>query len=558
MKPLVCCFFFAVSLLVPTSALAAVTINEIAWPHTNFAVLLCSAWLLVGYFFVRTKGSPSWCLGKPSTNIFHEEMLVLGKMGLIVFLFLPSAVHGAVVINEIAWMGSKSSANDEWIELYNIGDASVSLAGWTLTDQNDLVIELSGALPTGAYGVLERTDDTSAPGSAFLLYTGALANTGATLTLRDSSNAIVDQVAGGEDWEAIGGNNETKDTAQYSAQGWITAAPTPGAENATEPSPTPKTEERSDGDSRGISSGTARAPVREVDRPRTLVPSTKQLELSITAPEVIYVNQPATFVAKPANIGETITDSLQYQWNFGDLHTATGERVEHTFAYPGQYLLTLHATYARHDEIYQTEVTVLPVTFSLTQNADGDVQIHNNSPYEVDVSGFSLAGEESVTFPPLSFIAPNGTVTIPKERIADLRLGQAQLFDRDGARLAALTDLGTDSDAVDPAPAQRLATRPSPATVAAASPNPSAATERFAFAESAATATRPTTTDALAVVRTTPDQTASSNRPTSNARLTAAARDAGTTLPDAAWPLIGLTGVIAVGLVGLYLGSQKS
>jgi hypothetical protein len=39
---------------------------------------------------------------------------------------------GPVVISEIAWMGTSTSANDEWIELYNNSASPVSLSGWLI------------------------------------------------------------------------------------------------------------------------------------------------------------------------------------------------------------------------------------------------------------------------------------------------------------------------------------------------------------------------------------------------------------------------------------------
>ena len=44
-----------------------------------------------------------------------------------------AAQPGPVVISELMWPGSTASSADEWIELYNPSDATVDLAGWTLT-----------------------------------------------------------------------------------------------------------------------------------------------------------------------------------------------------------------------------------------------------------------------------------------------------------------------------------------------------------------------------------------------------------------------------------------
>ena len=47
-----------------------------------------------------------------------------------------SAQPGPVVISELMWPGSTASSADEWIELYNPSDATVDLAGWTLTQRS--------------------------------------------------------------------------------------------------------------------------------------------------------------------------------------------------------------------------------------------------------------------------------------------------------------------------------------------------------------------------------------------------------------------------------------
>ena len=62
-----------------------------------------------------------------------------------------------VVLNEIAWMGTTTSATDEWIELFNNTPSAIHLAGWTLTAADGTPgIVLSGSIPAGAYFLLER------------------------------------------------------------------------------------------------------------------------------------------------------------------------------------------------------------------------------------------------------------------------------------------------------------------------------------------------------------------------------------------------------------------
>ena len=337
---------------------------------------------------------------------------------LLLFL-LPLSAHASVIINEIAWMGGAESANHEWIELYNSGGETIALDGWTLEDGMNLNIALTGSIPGSTYAVLERSSEESTPATAFLIYAGALVNTGATLTLKNESGQIMDQVAGGENWQEIGGDNTNKDTAQYTNQGWVTDIPTPKAQNRG-------------GRVESIASSEDNTATKNTSKTRNTIIKNKEAEkvksVSLVTPNTIlkltvdmqdaaYVNQTVPFAVTGSGIGEAIVDSLVYTWNFGDSYTATGTKVRHAYTYPGTYVVTVNAKYARYDETIRQEIIVLPVSFSITKNDVGDIQIQNNSPYDVDMSGFVVRGDNSVTFPPKTIILPKATITIAKQRL---------------------------------------------------------------------------------------------------------------------------------------------
>jgi len=101
----------------------------------------------------------------------------------------------AVIINEVAWAGTLASTSDEWIELLNPGLVSVPLDGWTLTDDNDIDLDLRGVLAGGDTYVVERSNDqTISDQAADRIYTGALSNAGERLRLIDPSGAEIDVV----------------------------------------------------------------------------------------------------------------------------------------------------------------------------------------------------------------------------------------------------------------------------------------------------------------------------------------------------------------------------
>ncbi|MFZ1709545.1 MAG: lamin tail domain-containing protein, partial [Anaerolineae bacterium] len=114
-----------------------------------------------------------------------------------------------VVINEVAWGGTAASSADEWMELFNPGDAPQSLDGWTLsTGDGRIAITLAGVLAPHGFYLLERTDDTTVSDiPADKIYTGDLLNSGASLFLRDNSGSLIDSANGnGGAWPAGSGS----------------------------------------------------------------------------------------------------------------------------------------------------------------------------------------------------------------------------------------------------------------------------------------------------------------------------------------------------------------
>lgn len=128
-----------------------------------------------------------------------------------------------VIINELAWMGSGNSANDEWIELYNNTGQSIDLSGWVLKSVDEkLKINLKGVINARGFYLLERTDNSSVPDTAAdLIYKGALLNSGADLKLIDNLGNMVDGLNYSSGWPA--GNNETKQTMERVGSLWQTS-----------------------------------------------------------------------------------------------------------------------------------------------------------------------------------------------------------------------------------------------------------------------------------------------------------------------------------------------
>ncbi|MEK7121754.1 MAG: lamin tail domain-containing protein, partial [Patescibacteria group bacterium] len=158
-----------------------------------------------------------------------------------------SANLGDIVINEIAWMGTsiENGRYCEWIELRNTTSGEINLAGWGIHKNGGdaLIMSLTGKISPNGYYLIERVTNSCpdpVPGAnddAGTFGGGDLANTGESLVLKDVSGTIINQVDGSNGWKINGndviiGNNDTKETAQKMAGGWITATSTPKAQNS--------------------------------------------------------------------------------------------------------------------------------------------------------------------------------------------------------------------------------------------------------------------------------------------------------------------------------------
>jgi len=138
-----------------------------------------------------------------------------------------SPTHHPIWINEVAWMGTKESYADEWIELRNSASNPVNISGWQLIDKDEKIqIYFPNiTIPSKGFLLLERTDDNTVPEVlADVVYTGSLGNNGEGLRLFDDSCMLVDEVMANPDWPS--GENESKKTMERneSGMGWHTSA----------------------------------------------------------------------------------------------------------------------------------------------------------------------------------------------------------------------------------------------------------------------------------------------------------------------------------------------
>ncbi|MDA1337624.1 MAG: lamin tail domain-containing protein [bacterium] len=142
---------------------------------------------------------------------------------------------GTVVINEVAWMGTPVKGVDtkqewryEWLELYNTGEDSLSLDGWSVQlhkgDEIYFTIPLRGTILAQGYfliGASDKIDGVDPVKQQQLPYgvdinyanlSGKFVNDGMRIAIKDSIGDVVDEVDGSSGWQA--GENASKRTME--------------------------------------------------------------------------------------------------------------------------------------------------------------------------------------------------------------------------------------------------------------------------------------------------------------------------------------------------------
>jgi hypothetical protein len=237
-------------------------------------------------------------------------------------------------------------------------------------------------------------------------------------------------------------------------------------------------------------------------------------EISMSGPEIAYVNQSVEFKAVP---DDGRRDRLvRYNWSFGDGETSSGTLVTHTYRHPGTYVVVVEGYYLKEFSTARTEIKVLAPAISFTEKANGDVTITNVGEEEIDLFGMKLNGRSEFVFPKHTILLPQASLTI-----ALPGQGQATLFDASGLAL------GQHQTATVVTSSSRVRSV-APTKVSTAS-------------------TTPLVTDTTAT-----SSVVHSVGPNQNLAAVAAA-----TGSNEYWSYLGLVGLVALGLFGLWGGRIK-
>lgn len=363
-------------------------------------------------------------------------MSIIFNCSVFILLTLPFTVHANVLINEVAWMGTTTSANAEWVELYNNAPDAVLLDGWSLaaTDGSPS-ISLIGSIPGEGYALLERTNDDTLPEvTATVIYTGSLSNLGEHLQLKDNLGATMDDLDATAGWP--GGDNVTKYTLQRNGSNWGTAVATPGGPwvegdattSGTVP-PIPKTTPTEDPNSLEM---IAVKPV-PLYSARMVVPDFGTAGVAV----------PMTVIVKEDGKRDMV--SGKFAWSMGDGSSYLFDQnvpVQHIFYYPGSYTVVLNY-YSNNikeepDSIHKKVITIVPDAISIIDKTDdGGIIIKNSAAKEIALDQWMIVDrDKKFIFPKFTFIAKGQELAVSSKTIGFVTSDAVQIVNPSGVLVA--------------------------------------------------------------------------------------------------------------------------
>ncbi|MBX4189249.1 PKD domain-containing protein [Candidatus Parcubacteria bacterium] len=298
---------------------------------------------------------------------------------------------------------------------YKILDAGAAVNG------HGISVISGGSLQPHGYAVIAK-DPTTLGGATYPLFKAALAakTSGDTFILKDDSGNVADSVSFTSDQGASGDGN----SLQKSDSGWIAAAPTPGATNATASAPVnTDTDNTSTTTSTSTNTGTTNHGGQNVVSttvsthysylPLSTLQARENLSAGAGRARLGSVGSPLSFKAQ---IDAESGSGARFAWSFGDGSVGSGESVDHVYKHPGDYVIVLNASNGSSAAVSRAQVKIVDPKLSITLATPTSVEVSNDSKYEVNLYGRELVSEgKKFTFPQDTIILPGQSIVFDHE-----------------------------------------------------------------------------------------------------------------------------------------------
>ncbi len=335
------------------------------------------------------------------------------------FCIAPNLVFAEISVTEIMYDHSGADTDLEWVEFYNSGSDTTSLSGWKFNDGANHTLNAPpvnggmGSLEIGPGEYIVLAHNASVFLGEYPSYNGNLIDTVMSLTNTSDTVSLVDEggatVASYTYDSTTGGAGDGSSLSKINGS-WTSGDPSPGESN-TSFAGDESSEDSDTGSSEYFSSIEEDADVLD------FIPSGYSVE--ILSDVVIVSGVPSEFdslLEKPN--GDTSRGGY-YAWNMGDGTQFTlkpAKKFEHTYYYPGEYVITLdyyNVGSIEKDDTDRLIVKVVDASISANILEDGAVEVFNNSKFEHDLNGWVVEIDSaSYRFPENSIILPGKKIIL--------------------------------------------------------------------------------------------------------------------------------------------------
>ena len=335
----------------------------------------------------------------------------------LVLVFYPFFSSASVVINEIMYDLEGADGGREWVEVFNNGSEAVDLSGWRLYEADvnhkiNLIKETDNfILPANAFAII--ADDaakflTDWPNFSGVIFSSSfsLSNTGENLILRDSELADIDNIS----YDSRQGANGDSNSLQKINSNWVAIKPTPGAANSD-------AQIHQFGQSQNSSASQTPSSASGAGFDSTIyIPPGKLPHIKADAGKdrTTLAGVSVEFRGKAYGLNNEPLNSARFLWNFGDGVSKDGQNIEHSYSYPGKYIVVLDVISGEYSASDTFTMDVLPNGIYISEimpGPDSFVELTNKLEKEIDISRWQIrAGGKIFSLPKNTFISAKSSL----------------------------------------------------------------------------------------------------------------------------------------------------
>lgn len=360
-------------------------------------------------------------------------------------LYFTKVAVAQISINEIMYdLSSGSDSGREWIEIFNDGNEAIDLKSWKLSEDDKNHNAFTSAQGGSVVSAQSHAVITDTP-TKFLIdwpnYQGvifdaafSLGNTSGKITIKNDTGSDIDFVNYNSGMGAGGNGN----SLQKNSSAWISASPTPGAQNATV-----DTEATVNGS--GTSSGTTTSTSTDTGTDTSTGTTTgtsggggssyyvysgsvslsnyEPLSLRVEAgrERLAFLYTPLEFksYALDSKTGKSVYNA-RYYWTFGDGTSGEGSVIKHTYLLPGEYNVVLNSSSGDDDAVDITKVRVVNPQVKILF-ADSYVEFVNENGTDLNIGEWKIRGNDKEHIIPRdTIISVNSSLKIPNSVLSSV------------------------------------------------------------------------------------------------------------------------------------------